>query len=72
MHHPDLEILLNKLLRVRVKDGRWYFGSFICTDRNCDLILDNTTEKHDSGASRFLGMVVIRGHNIEEIGVSNI
>ncbi|XP_043933220.1 N-alpha-acetyltransferase 38, NatC auxiliary subunit isoform X3 [Protopterus annectens] len=39
-----LENLLNKNMRIRMTDGRTLIGSFLCTDRNCNIILGSAQE----------------------------
>ncbi|KAK4205245.1 hypothetical protein QBC40DRAFT_271342 [Triangularia verruculosa] len=39
-----LQTLLNKNLRVGTTDGRMFWGSFKCTDSDCNLVLQHTYE----------------------------
>ncbi|XP_018589034.1 N-alpha-acetyltransferase 38, NatC auxiliary subunit isoform X1 [Scleropages formosus] len=39
-----LENLLNKSMRVRMTDGRTLVGLFLCTDRDCNVILGSAQE----------------------------
>ncbi|XP_015684452.1 N-alpha-acetyltransferase 38, NatC auxiliary subunit [Protobothrops mucrosquamatus] len=39
-----LENLLNKSLRIRMTDGRTLVGCFLCTDRDCNVILGSAQE----------------------------
>ncbi|XP_067828138.1 N-alpha-acetyltransferase 38, NatC auxiliary subunit isoform X2 [Heptranchias perlo] len=39
-----LESLLNKSMRIRMTDGRTLIGLFLCTDRDCNVILGSAQE----------------------------
>lgn len=39
-----LENLLNKSMRIRMTDGRTLVGCFLCTDRDCNVILGSAQE----------------------------
>lgn len=39
-----LEGLLNKSMRIRMTDGRTLVGLFLCTDRDCNVILGSAQE----------------------------
>ncbi|XP_068960187.1 N-alpha-acetyltransferase 38, NatC auxiliary subunit isoform X1 [Petaurus breviceps papuanus] len=39
-----LEGLLNKNMRIRMTDGRTLVGCFLCTDRDCNVILGSAQE----------------------------
>lgn len=39
-----LENLLNKSMRIRMTDGRTLVGLFLCTDRDCNVILGSAQE----------------------------
>ncbi|XP_041821333.1 N-alpha-acetyltransferase 38, NatC auxiliary subunit isoform X2 [Chelmon rostratus] len=39
-----LEGLLNKNMRIRMTDGRTLVGLFLCTDRDCNVILGSAQE----------------------------
>ena len=43
-HKDFLRSLLNKRLRVAIKDGRVIEGSFLCTDRERNLVLGSCEE----------------------------
>ncbi|XP_043933219.1 N-alpha-acetyltransferase 38, NatC auxiliary subunit isoform X2 [Protopterus annectens] len=47
-----LENLLNKNMRIRMTDGRTLIGSFLCTDRNCNIILGSAQEYLKSAVAR--------------------
>lgn len=40
----QLESLLNKTMRIRMTDGRTLVGCFLCTDRDCNVILGSAQE----------------------------
>uniref|UniRef100_A0A8D2G201 N-alpha-acetyltransferase 38, NatC auxiliary subunit n=1 Tax=Theropithecus gelada TaxID=9565 RepID=A0A8D2G201_THEGE len=40
----QLEALLNKTMRIRMTDGRTLVGCFLCTDRDCNVILGSAQE----------------------------
>ena len=40
----QLEALLNKTMRIRMTDGRTLVGCFLCTDRDCYVILGSAQE----------------------------
>uniref|UniRef100_H3AGL0 N-alpha-acetyltransferase 38, NatC auxiliary subunit n=1 Tax=Latimeria chalumnae TaxID=7897 RepID=H3AGL0_LATCH len=70
-----LENLLNKSLRIRMTDGRTLIGLFLCTDRDCNVILGSaqeylkSTDSFSSGEPRVLGLAMIPGHHIVSIEV---
>ncbi|XP_069776238.1 N-alpha-acetyltransferase 38, NatC auxiliary subunit isoform X2 [Narcine bancroftii] len=39
-----LESLLNRSMRIRMTDGRTLVGLFLCTDRDCNVILGSAQE----------------------------
>ncbi|KAF3936552.1 hypothetical protein ABW19_dt0202394 [Dactylella cylindrospora] len=78
---PLLHSFITKTLRVTTKDTRMFVGELKCTDRDANLILSRTHEyrvpkfkPEDLGkkvdlTSRFLGLVVVMGVDIERIEV---
>ncbi|XP_062904956.1 N-alpha-acetyltransferase 38, NatC auxiliary subunit isoform X1 [Mobula hypostoma] len=73
-----LESLLNKSMRIRMTDGRTLIGLFLCTDRDCNVILGSAQEylkptgAVDSlvqGEPRVLGLAMIPGHHVVSIEV---
>ncbi|XP_041922066.1 N-alpha-acetyltransferase 38, NatC auxiliary subunit isoform X2 [Alosa alosa] len=44
MARQKLESLLNKNMRIRMTDGRTLVGLFLCTDRDCNVILGSAQE----------------------------
>ncbi|XP_074839276.1 N-alpha-acetyltransferase 38, NatC auxiliary subunit [Carettochelys insculpta] len=70
-----LEALLNRTLRIRMSDGRTLVGGFLCTDRDCNVILGSAQEFLKAGDSfaasepRVLGLAMVPGHHIVSIEV---
>ncbi|XP_037743563.1 N-alpha-acetyltransferase 38, NatC auxiliary subunit [Chelonia mydas] len=71
----QLEALLNRSLRIRMTDGRTLVGCFLCTDRDCNVILGSAQEflkASDSFAAsepRVLGLAMVPGHHVVSIEV---
>lgn len=40
----ELEGYLNKRMRIGISDGRVIDGMFLCTDRDCNIVLGNCEE----------------------------
>ncbi|KAM9440560.1 N-alpha-acetyltransferase 38, NatC auxiliary subunit [Clarias gariepinus] len=70
-----LENLLNKSMKIRMTDGRTLLGLFLCTDRDCNVILGSAQEFLRSADSfsqaepRVLGLAMIPGHHVVSIEV---
>uniref|UniRef100_A0A3P9P390 N-alpha-acetyltransferase 38, NatC auxiliary subunit n=1 Tax=Poecilia reticulata TaxID=8081 RepID=A0A3P9P390_POERE len=70
-----LEGLLNKNMRIRMTDGRTLVGLFLCTDRDCNVILGSAQEflkssdTFSQGEPRVLGLAMIPGHHVVSIEV---
>ncbi|XP_006627550.1 N-alpha-acetyltransferase 38, NatC auxiliary subunit [Lepisosteus oculatus] len=70
-----LENLLNKSMRIRMTDGRTLVGLFLCTDRDCNVILGSaqeflkSTDLFSQGEPRVLGLAMIPGHHVVSIEV---
>ncbi|KAM4611690.1 N-alpha-acetyltransferase 38, NatC auxiliary subunit isoform 1-T1 [Polymixia lowei] len=70
-----LEGLLNKNMRIRMTDGRTLVGLFLCTDRDCNVILGSaqeflkSTDMFSQGEPRVLGLAMIPGHHVVSIEV---
>uniref|UniRef100_A0A452GMS1 Sm domain-containing protein n=1 Tax=Gopherus agassizii TaxID=38772 RepID=A0A452GMS1_9SAUR len=70
-------------MRIRMTDGRTLVGCFLCTDRDCNVILGSAQEflkasgapdawvPHSLAASepRVLGLAMVPGHHIVSIEV---
>ncbi|KAJ1080348.1 hypothetical protein NDU88_000567 [Pleurodeles waltl] len=70
-----LEELLNKNMRIRMTDGRTLVGCFLCTDRDCNVILGSaqeylkSTDSFSAREPRVLGLAMVPGHHIVSIEV---
>ncbi|XP_077444736.1 uncharacterized protein LOC144065618 isoform X2 [Stigmatopora argus] len=68
-----LQGLLNKNMRIRMTDGRTLVGLFLCTDRDCNVILGSAQEFLKSADTfsqtepRVLGLAMIPGHHVVSI-----
>ncbi|XP_033209684.1 N-alpha-acetyltransferase 38-A, NatC auxiliary subunit [Belonocnema kinseyi] len=62
---------LNRLLRIKMTDGRVLTGAFLCTDRDGNVILGSCTEylseEHKMTEARTLGLVMVPGRHIVTI-----
>ncbi|XP_068443977.1 N-alpha-acetyltransferase 38, NatC auxiliary subunit [Clinocottus analis] len=71
----NLEGLLNKNMKIRMTDGRTLVGLFLCTDRDCNVILGSaqeflkSTDTFSQGEPRVLGLAMIPGHHVVSIEV---
>nr|KAF6305391.1 N-alpha-acetyltransferase 38, NatC auxiliary subunit [Pipistrellus kuhlii] len=78
----QLQALLNKTMRIRMSDGRTLVGCFLCTDRDCNVILGSAQEflkpsgqcwgmhhSFSAGEPRVLGLAMVPGHHIVSIEV---
>ncbi|KAI2664206.1 N-alpha-acetyltransferase 38, NatC auxiliary subunit [Labeo rohita] len=70
-----LENLLNKSMRIRMTDGRTLVGLFLCTDRDCNLLINPVinicTDSFSQGEPRVLGLAMIPGHHVVSIEVES-
>ncbi|BES93794.1 Hypothetical protein NTJ_06603 [Nesidiocoris tenuis] len=72
-----LQSWLNKSLKVDMSDGRVLIGSFLCTDRDANLILGSCTEYINpkvcgfNEEPRILGLVMVPGRHIVSIHLDN-
>ncbi|NP_001084541.1 N-alpha-acetyltransferase 38-B, NatC auxiliary subunit [Xenopus laevis] len=70
-----LESLLNRNMRIQMTDGRSLIGCFLCTDRDCNVILGSAQEFLRPSDSfrirepRVLGLAMVPGHHIVSIQV---
>ncbi|XP_040039181.1 N-alpha-acetyltransferase 38, NatC auxiliary subunit [Gasterosteus aculeatus] len=70
-----LDGLLNKNMKIRMTDGRTLVGLFLCTDRDCNVILGSaqeflkSTDMFSQGEPRVLGLAMIPGHHVVSIEV---
>lgn len=64
-----LQSWLNRSFRVVISDGRIIVGTFLCTDKDANVILAMCSEytKDGGGESRNLGLIMIPGRHIVSI-----
>lgn len=64
-----LQSWLNRSFRVVMSDGRIIIGTFLCTDKDANVILAMCSEymKDGAGESRNLGLIMIPGRHIVSI-----
>uniref|UniRef100_A0A8C0HZV0 N-alpha-acetyltransferase 38, NatC auxiliary subunit n=1 Tax=Balaenoptera musculus TaxID=9771 RepID=A0A8C0HZV0_BALMU len=71
----QLEALLNKTMRIRMTDGRTLVGCFLCTNRDCNVILGSAQEflkpsdSFSAGEPRVLGLAMVPGHHIHIVSI---
>merc|ERR1712241_463123 len=61
-------------MKIKVTDNRVLIGKFMCTDRDSNLILNNTEEfltENKDETPRQVGMVMIPGEHIKFIKIAN-
>ncbi|XP_050521950.1 N-alpha-acetyltransferase 38, NatC auxiliary subunit [Daktulosphaira vitifoliae] len=63
---------LNQPMKIHLTDGRILIGTFVCTDKDANIILSTCYEYFnrkdlDTGESRLLGLVMIPGRHIISI-----
>ena len=60
---------LNRLLRIKMTDGRVVTGAFLCTDRDGNVILGSCSEylSDEHTEARALGLVMIPGRHTVSI-----
>ncbi|XP_076639802.1 LSMD1 domain-containing protein Sbat isoform X1 [Colletes latitarsis] len=64
-----LRTWLNRNLKIKMTDGRVLIGSFLCTDRDANVILGSCSEylSEDHTEARALGLAMIPGRHIVTI-----
>lgn len=57
---------LNRHLRIKMRDDRVLIGTFLCTDRDANVILGSCSEflSDDHTEARALGLVMVPGRHI--------
>jgi len=61
----QLKELLDTTWRISLKDDdRVFTGKFMVVDRQCNVVLDETTEERE-GRTRNVGLIMIPGNNIK-------
>jgi len=74
---PELERLLRQTLRITIKDGRIFLGSFAGTDKQLNILLANTDEfrltppESANPNGRFVGLVMIPRSLVVKIEAHN-
>jgi len=67
-----LRRLLNNKLAISLTDGRTLVGTFVCVDRDANIILGSASEYPDSevvGDGRILGLAMVPGRHVVSIKV---
>ncbi|CAH3172839.1 unnamed protein product [Porites evermanni] len=68
-----LESWLNKIMRIKISDGRTLIGSFLCTDRDRNIILGSCQEfvgsADEKEEPRILGLAMVPGKHIMSIEI---
>ncbi|PFX26154.1 N-alpha-acetyltransferase 38, NatC auxiliary subunit-like [Stylophora pistillata] len=63
-----LESWLNKIMRIKISDGRTLIGSFLCTDQDRNIILGSCQEfvgsSDEKEEPRILGLAMVPGKHI--------
>lgn len=59
----ELEIFLNKKIKIHLKDKRELEGVLLAADNDLNFVLSDTVEKTKKG-SRELGVIILRGSQI--------
>ncbi|XP_046639868.1 N-alpha-acetyltransferase 38, NatC auxiliary subunit-like [Daphnia pulicaria] len=72
-----LESWLNAVMKIEIEDGRTLIGQFLCTDRDCNIILGSCYEyppPDDNAAEepRVLGLAMVPGKYIVSISVDDL
>lgn len=65
LHEPEpisrIRNLLQRTLRIFISDGRVFIGTFVCTDKERNIILTNTEEFRlgEIQQGRYVGMIMV-------------
>merc|ERR1712002_59776 len=68
---------LNKNMKIHMTDGRVLIGIFVCTDKDCNVILGscqeylNVLEDEGKEEPRILGLAMIPGHHIVSVEIDD-
>lgn len=62
---------IDKQVLVKVSDGRYFQGQFVCVDHQCNVILQGAHEYQNQNGEgkRWFGMVMIPGNHLIDIRV---
>lgn len=58
---------LGKTFKVEITDGRIIVGQFVCTDKDANIILENSWEE-----SRPIGLTLVPGKHIVNLSIMNV
>lgn len=73
-----MRLWLNQILRIVITDERIIIGCFVCTDRDANVILENSWEyspssdgisRTDNQEPRLLGLTLIPGRHIVSVAI---
>ncbi|XP_068699248.1 N-alpha-acetyltransferase 38, NatC auxiliary subunit-like isoform X1 [Montipora capricornis] len=68
-----LESWLNKIMKIKISDGRTLIGSFLCTDQDRNIILGSCQEfvgsLEEKEEPRILGLAMVPGKHIVSIEI---
>ncbi|XP_068699249.1 N-alpha-acetyltransferase 38, NatC auxiliary subunit-like isoform X2 [Montipora capricornis] len=67
-----LESWLNKIMKIKISDGRTLIGSFLCTDQDRNIILGSCQEfvgSLEKEEPRILGLAMVPGKHIVSIEI---
>lgn len=67
-----VKALLNQVLRISTTEGRIFIGTFVCVDKQKNIILANTDEYRVGGSpqGRYVTMVMLPWRLIEKVEAS--
>lgn len=69
METDELQSLLNTVVRVTITDGRRFVGLLRCTDRDCNLIMQDVVETSDT-AERKINMLMVPGQHLQRMEIN--
>jgi len=64
--------LLGQQLLITIQDTRSFMGTFVCTDRDRNIILANADEfrkAEDGGEGRYVGMIMIPWKHVVDVSM---
>ncbi|XP_046851652.1 N-alpha-acetyltransferase 38, NatC auxiliary subunit-like [Xenia sp. Carnegie-2017] len=72
-----LQSWLNKIMKVKISDGRRLIGSFLCSDKDMNMILGSCQEfvygeDYENEEPRILGLAMIPGKHIVSIEIDEM
>ncbi|KAJ8662664.1 hypothetical protein O0I10_001628 [Lichtheimia ornata] len=62
---------LNHKARIAITDGRVFIGTFVCTDKQKNIILAHTTE-YRGDEHRIVGLVMIPGKHLVKMEIEDL